>query len=753
MPTVAHPDFSIDKLPATEADVDVEDIRSAYALPESTVDDFSNIVIVDNVPVVDSAKEDKLTGVLRKIFKPCGKLAGTADVAITMPKDADTGKTQGFAFIEFASPEGAVLAVKNLDNYRMDKSHVLRVNLFDDVEKYVDQADQEYEEPVIEPYKEKEHLKSWLADPSARDQWVTLRDEEVSIFWNGKSEAPEHVYSRNYWTETYIQWSPLGSYLTTYHRQGVALWGGAGWNKIIRFFHPGVKLSHFSHSEKYFMTWSNEPAVAMANSPFGPEDEGNQLMVWDTVTGTLLRSFPTPDGKVVWPTFKWSPDDRYFARVAPGKGLSVYEAPGMGLVDKKSIPIDGIVDFEWAPTGTPPDLSRSSDKPSTTTLMVGGKRMQDEALLSYWTPEVGNQPARVTIMNIPSRQIIRTKNLFQVSDCKLHWHPQGDFLCVKVDRHTRTRKSTFTNLEIFRIRDKDIPVEVIELKEQIVIAFAWEPKGERFIAISQPEVTPAMAAAVAPGQQITPKTTVGFYGPDRRKGKGVAGLEGSFSCMKTLQKRTANAIFFSPNGRFVVLATLRSQTNWDLEFFDMDFEPIVVVDEAAADPGAWINLVATQEHYAITDLSWDPTGRYVASFSSAWRHSMENGFAIWDFKGAPLYKKAVERFKQLLWRPRPPSLLSKEQQKKIRKGLKEYSKEFDAIDASTQSASSAAVIAHRQRLLKEWNAWRERVETDLAEERSAAGPEGTLPFSEEPDEVIEEMVEDIVEETEEVVKA
>ena len=48
--------------------------------------------------------------------------------------------------------------------------------------------------------------------------------------------------------------------------------------------------------------------------------------------------------------------------------------------------------------------------------------------------------------------------------CKLYWQNQGDFLCVKVDRHTKTKKSIFCNLEIFRVREKDFPVEVVELK-------------------------------------------------------------------------------------------------------------------------------------------------------------------------------------------------------------------------------------------------------------------------------------------------
>ena len=65
----------------------------------------------------------------------------------------------------------------------------------------------------------------------------------------------------------------------------------------------------------------------------------------------------------------------------------------------------------------------------------------------------------------------------------MHWQSNGDFLCVKIDRHTKTKKSTFANLEIFRVREKDIPVEVIEVKDT-VIAFAWEPKGERFTIIT-----------------------------------------------------------------------------------------------------------------------------------------------------------------------------------------------------------------------------------------------------------------------------
>jgi translation initiation factor 3 subunit B len=53
---------------------------------------------------------------------------------------------------------------------------------------------------------------------------------------------------------------------------------------------------------------------------------------------------------------------------------------------------------------------------------------------------------------------------------------------------------------------------------------------------------------------------------------------------------------------------------------------------------------------------------------------MENGFNMWSFNGKLLYSMPRDRFQQLSWRPRVPSLLSKEKEEEIRKNLKEYSK-------------------------------------------------------------------------------
>jgi translation initiation factor 3 subunit B len=136
---------------------------------------------------------------------------------------------------------------------------------------------------------------------------------------------------------------------------------------------------------------------------------------------------------------------------------------------------------------------------------------------------------------------------------------------------------------------------------------------------------------------------------------------------------------------------------------------------------------------------------------------MENGYHLYDFKGEQLREEPVEKFKQWVWRPRPPSLLSKEEQKQIRKNLREYSKVFDQEDADRGASADLAVVEHRRRLLDEWLSWREQVEEEANAERRERGLpedplEGLIKRTEDgEDQIIEEIVEEIVEETEEII--
>ncbi|KAJ2036734.1 Translation initiation factor 3 subunit b [Coemansia sp. RSA 922] len=738
--------LSIDNLPASEEELDFSDLERRFAIPEQE-ETLENVIFVDNLPVVEEEKEAKLIAYITKTLVKFGKVKKDG---VHMPKDDSTGKvmTKGYMFVEYTTAEQAQAAIRGLNGFKFDKSHILLANRFMDVEKY-SEVDDVYRAPPVEAYVEREHLRSWLADDSGRDQFAMYAGQDLTVFWNEPELPAEMAHKRTNWTETHVQWSPLGSYMCTFHRQGLALWGGESWKKLMRFVHLGVRVADFSPSERYLVTWASEPISIEAvnqylgegnehQNPYTVDDEGHTTCVWDAYTGSLLRSFPTikaEDGKTAkasWSQFKWSPSERYLARMTPESGLSIYDVQTMGLVDKKAMKVPGIQDFAWCPH----------------TIIDPRTNVAKPEMIAYWTPEEGNLPARVSLISVPSKTLVRTKNLFNVFTCALHWHPQGQMLCVRVQRYTKSRKSQYTNLEIFRTNERDVPVDVIELKDSAVI-FEWEPVSENYrfaiVHSDDPNPPPMNASRMA---TATVKTSVSFYAFERQ-GKLVQ-KEG-FKLLKTLSGKNTTNLKWSPQGRHIVLATLRTISACPLEFCDVDFDQSAATK--SGDAGDAITVLETREHYGVTDLDWDPTGRFVVSSASSWRHTMENGYVLWDFKGQQLNKASVDRFKQIVWRPRPRSLLTEEQKREVRKNLKDYSKEFDDQDERKIHAADAELMSFRRRRISEWVAWREQVESKLQADTEEALSNGyKLPaMSDNEDFVVDELVEEVIEEKEEII--
>jgi translation initiation factor 3 subunit B len=124
----------------------------------------------------------------------------------------------------------------------------------------------------------------------------------------------------------------------------------------------------------------------------------------------------------------------------------------MKLLDKRSLACDGICEFQFSPKAN---------------------------IIAYWAPEHKNQPAHVDLIELPSRKSLRQKNLFNVTKCTLVWQENGEYLGVKVTRHTKSKKTLYNNLELFRVNEPGIPVEMLDVKDA-VMAFSWEPQGSRF---------------------------------------------------------------------------------------------------------------------------------------------------------------------------------------------------------------------------------------------------------------------------------
>ncbi|GLH05916.1 Eukaryotic translation initiation factor 3 subunit B [Gryllus bimaculatus] len=631
-----------------EKNENAEDEEPNFDDPEGYVDDISDeellsdllkskpretdgvesVVVVDGIPLVGPERIEKLSSVISKIFYKFGTIVNEY-----YPK-TDDGHTKGYIFLEYANPKHALEAVKMMNNYKLDKQHTFLVNLFTDFKKYEDISDN-WEPPEPMPYKDQGNLHYYMLEPDSYDQYfIIMNTDNTAQIWLNSAPEPTKLEERPRWSDSFIQWSPLGSYISTLHKKGVALWGGPEFSQIMRFSHNGVQFVDFSPCEKYLVTYSPQAENHSADQ--------KKLIVWDIRTGLEKRTF-TPDGPGIWPIFRWSHDDRYFARLGLDV-LSVYETPSFGLLDKKSIKIPGIRDFSWSPT---------------------------DNVLAYWVAEDKNVPARVTLLEIPSRNEIRAKNLFNVADCKIHWQKCGDYLCVNVNRYTKITKKDkeikytgmYYNFEIFHMREKQIPVDSVEIKETIH-AFAWEPVGSKF--------------AIIHGE--AGNVNVSFYGV--KTGQAPA-------LLKRFEKKVCNSLHWAPSGQFIVLAGMRNMGG-ALEFVDTnDFV-----------------IMNSTEHYSASILSWDPTGRYVVTAVSYWKVKVDTGYWLWSFQGKILKRFNIDSFCTLSWRPRLPTLLSAKQQSEIKKNLKKYSTQFESKDRMRMSKASKELIEKRSKLMKEFQEYR-----------------------------------------------
>lgn len=388
------------------------------------------------------------------------------------------------------------------------------------------------------------------------------------------------------------------------------------------------------------------------------------IKVYHISSGVLLRSFPLyPDQNVPKmtqnmpppPPFLWSYDDKYLARKGDGL-ISIFETPGMKLLDQRSLAADGITEFQWSPKAN---------------------------ILAYWAPEQNNSPAHVDLIEIPSRQKLRQKNLFNVTRCSMVWHDQGYYLAVKVTRHTKSKKTLYNNIELFRLNEEGIPVEMLDTKDA-VMALQFEPKGSKF-AMIHAENPSASKVKVSfydmmkleeqvPASQQQLNLVVGQSAP-KQSTKKVYKKVPELHLVETLDGRQCNFISWSPAGSVIIMASLGDTASGTLEFYDVNSKNMVI-----------------KEHYRCNHVTWDPSGRTVASVVSQpveggnFKFAMDNGYIIWSFQGKQLTQQSHEEFYQFLWRPRIDNLLSLSDIEKIKRNLKKYEKQFDKADKLRQRA-------------------------------------------------------------------
>lgn len=642
-----------DNLPSFSDPEDYEeDISDQDLLPELMSKEprleisTAKVIVIDNIPKVGIEKKDKLKNILTKLLVNYGKIINE------FYPETEASILKGYMFVEYESEISAQEAVSQLNGYRLDKSHCFKVNMFADFEKYkeLNLNSSEVDTPV--PYKNPGNLMWWLLKPDSFDQFCLLYSDIFLTVYSNTPGQPTPLKSREKWTETRFQWSPKGTYLATFHDRGIALWAGEEFNQFMRFSHVGVQLIDFSPCEKFLVTCNPNRA--------GIDDQA--LIIWCVRSGQRKRSFTCERSmNLSWPYFRWNSDDQYFSRLATDS-LLVYHTSTFSMLEKKSIKIPNISDFEWSPANN---------------------------IVSYCVNEEKTVPARVVLMELPSKNEIRSKNLVNVVECKMYWQNMGDFLCVRVERYKKmnivkeddkdtTRYSgLYYNFEFFRIREKEIPVDSLEIKENCY-DFQWEPNGQRF--------------AIIYGEG-TNRTTAAFY----RIENAIGNTAGKIVLIKELKNRTCLQLCWSPAGQYCVLATSaskQSSAGCSCEFVDVQQNDVVSLNKME------------QEH--MTDFEWDPTGRYFSTYTSYWNYRSENTYMMWNFQGKSISKVPFDRLYKLSWRPRPVTPLSAEQIKEVRKNLKQYSEKYNAADRLYLSRVSKEMLEKRRRLFDDFLSIRNR---------------------------------------------
>ncbi|RLN42174.1 eukaryotic translation initiation factor 3 subunit B-like [Panicum miliaceum] len=127
-----------------------------------------------------------------------------------------------------------------------------------------------------------ENLHKWLINENGRDQFVMRAGTYTEVYWNDARQlSSELIYQHQFWMDSFIQWSPLGMYLATVHRQGSQMWGGEDkFVRLMRFSHPQLGDLQSSKVKEKHMVILNFPAVPLLVPRDGEGREDGVLPTW-----------------------------------------------------------------------------------------------------------------------------------------------------------------------------------------------------------------------------------------------------------------------------------------------------------------------------------------------------------------------------------------------------------------------------------------------------------------------------------------
>ena len=680
----------------------------------------SRCIVVDNLPIVsDKTKIPKFLDVLSKVFAECGKSANGRIAHVDLPTNPDSGATLGYAFIEFTHIESVKDAVRYGDGFVIGKS-AIKVNAFTDISKSMDTKDEYVEKPRAE-FARPPDTQKWLQDARARPQFLAYyqdssksEDKLTELSWCESMGKPESILQKSFGGSLVHKWSPKGTHLACFHTAGLSLWSGEDWSKddknpessmrVKRYEHAKVGNALFSPQEKYVCTVS----------------EG-EMKVWDlfhaepklVVPGPKKPSATGGAGSGLYDVsnaFSFSHDDQFFLR----KGCNFPDSKDYDSFEVYSV--DKMLKLE-------PGASAAQQRTAIVGAQCEGIVPVKGIEIAKWSPKdniivtLENLPdsgARVNFYDVkPERAplLVKSRQWQNVQNVRIEWSSNGMYLSALVD-HVKGKAGKMSvvghSIDLFRISEKDIPVETIKVEhlpaassEQPaaplrrgaapvepatiptpVVAFGWEPNGHRFAF-----GTDAHVASVTRQQQSVPngdekrgaiEMDVFFYTMQNVRAGNISEVK----FLKKMPSIKSNQLLWSPANGFMMFGSYGMQgSTGKFAIFNVNELEWIVPPDFQHSGGVGL------QHWFFTDAEWDPTGRYLATFLTYHQKgsSNENGYRVWSFSGKEIGLDKGKPFSpqklfQFCWRPRPVSLLSKDQVKSIIRRLKDKPEEFEKFD-------------------------------------------------------------------------
>lgn len=717
-----------DEKPAWDTDFDVIEPW----LTEEEFMSYDRVAFIQGLPQVDTGSREH-TSLNNKLMDHFDSYGPWNDEVFYHPyKENEDGDTisRGFCFVEFEQADSAERFTEEMNGCTLTiagKPYKITANSIDI---FASRDKLKYEETKREDFTKWSNFRTWWLLEDAknyrfRDQYV-LRYRQGSgdkvkhqceVFWNdvlrsgrvvtsaGKREMEEGKHM----TYRHVMWSPLGTYLVTFHDSGILLWAGSDWSTFARFSHQHASYLQFSPNENFFISYSMDNAInqaennaktkkpkVQAKSKKKSSAASRAIHVWDIKTQKSKRPLDAEwsfeYGK--WPMFKWSYDDQFFGRLGSSKWpespkesmpdgllysdkITIFESKTMKKLNRRSVPTPDILDFSW--------------RPAKENTLVYVTREVDE------TKDQIQQCASIIVNKVTESGLvqIRKKRIFNVDNTgiEMYWHPDGDALAVKVSHYENIKKfkrneenkQLYHDIELVMVNVKQTPVTNVSLAHAEAGPLAWEPNdsGRWAVWVLHPQ----------DGPQIN------IFKLD----KDVVQKLISFLA------KPCNHLSWSPLGRYLLIAGFRDSerqilikdwgrkiiTNGTLEFYDVDANKS-------------LNQTA---HPSMTGLHWSPCGRYLVTsvcqdyVKTSHSESSDCGYMLWTFQGDEINKFQYSQFLQFLWRPRPVSKLDNAKRKEImRSKYKAHKNKFQQIDYKI-SQELASDEQKQRKQEREW--WKE----------------------------------------------